>query len=83
MSKDYSYYNGENINNFEHLSRISTYNSNYYAGIGKDLLYALSDDDMTTEWFVIQDNNQPVYIGYSIATYGSPERLNFETERAS
>lgn len=81
MSKDkYAYYNGENTKNFERLTGVSVYNSNYYKGVGNDLLYALSDDDMTTEWFVIRGSASPIYIGYSTVS-GGPERLVYQTDR--
>lgn len=35
-----------------HVSEISSYNSNYYIANGR-LLYAHSDDDNTTDWWLI------------------------------
>lgn len=81
MNRDYGYYDGENVKNFEHLPVISVYNANYYRGIGKDLLYAVSDDDMSTYWYVIQGAEKPAFIGYSIVPMGAgQERLEYTTE---
>lgn len=81
MSEAYSYYDGENVSNFEHLTSISVYNHNYYRGIGKDLLFAKSDDDMTTYWYIVRENAQPKFIGYSIVPSGQgQERLEYMTE---
>jgi hypothetical protein len=47
------YINGLSTSNFIHIPEPSRYNSNYYIGLDKDLLYAKSDDDNTTEWWLI------------------------------
>jgi hypothetical protein len=80
MSK-YQYYDNVNVNNFTHIPVVSSYNHNYYEGIDGDLLYGESDDDMTTEWFVIKGGSQPEYIGYSILDPGKPERISYDTRR--
>ncbi|MGE5473155.1 MAG: hypothetical protein ACM3UU_02920 [Ignavibacteriales bacterium] len=51
-------YNGIKANEFKHIPEISYYNHNYYIGLSKndtihDLLYAESDDDNYTAWFII------------------------------
>lgn len=61
------YVEGLNINQFDHIPQISHYNHNYYKGFGNDLLYAESDDDSTTEWYLVnKSGNQSFkYIGLS------------------
>jgi len=63
------YTEGMEMSQFERVDKISVYNSNYYIGIKGDLLYALSDDDNTTEWWVISDL-EFIYIGESYTTGG-------------
>jgi hypothetical protein len=58
---------GLEMGQFKHLPEISHYNSNYYVGFGKDLLYGKSDDDNTTEWWII-DKGEPIYLGESYCT---------------
>lgn len=50
------YLDGLNMDQFDHISEISQYNHNYYKGFGNDLLYAESDDDQTTEWYLVNKN---------------------------
>ncbi len=49
---------------FERISEISGYNTNYYVGFDGDLLYGESDDDNETEWFLVRNKNFQL-IGYS------------------
>lgn len=49
MSK---YTQGMDMRKLKHIPEISHYNYNYYIGIEKDLLLAISDDDNTTEWYL-------------------------------
>lgn len=51
-------YNGIYAEAFRHISEISFYNHNYYIGLKRnsaknDLLYAESDDDNSTEWYIM------------------------------
>lgn len=60
----------------KHLSEISHYNFNYYVGLDRDLLFALSDDDNTTEWFLISGIDH-YFIGNSYTSEGDLlERLD-------
>lgn len=47
------YIDGIKMDDFEHIPQISQYNHNYYKGFDKDLLYAVSDDDQITEWYLV------------------------------
>jgi len=58
------YKEGIDMEQFFHLRRISCYNHNYYVGFGTDLLFAKSDDDNTTEWWLINGNTS-TYLGES------------------
>lgn len=62
MKKKYS--EGLQMNLFKHISEISSYNNNYYIGLDKDLLFGKSDDDNTTEWFLVL-NKEFIYLGES------------------
>ena len=68
MSTD-KYTDSMPMNNFKRISEISCYNYNYYVGIDGDLLFALSDDDNTTEWWLIRGNDS-IFIGYSYSDKG-------------
>ncbi len=65
-----TYTEGMNMLLFKHIKKISYYNHNYYIGLKGDLLFAKSDDDNTTEWYLIRGNNQPYYLGCSYVTGG-------------
>jgi hypothetical protein len=47
------YTEGLDMKQFGHIPEISQYNHNYYNGFGNDLLYGESDDDSTTEWYLV------------------------------
>jgi hypothetical protein len=53
-------YNNIKESEFKHIPEISCYNHNYYIGLKDktthDLLYAESDDDNYTEWFILIDD---------------------------
>jgi len=49
-----AYTEGLDMKQFKHIPSISVYNQNYYNGFNKDLLFASSDDDDTTEWFLVE-----------------------------
>ena len=63
MKKDYE--DGEHMDVFERIPSISKYNRNYYLGKNGDILYGLSDDDNTTEWFIVHPIYDSVYLGES------------------
>ena len=59
------YNEGLNMSGFHIVKEISNYNSNYYIGLSPfDLLYADSDDDNTTEWYLVK-NGEMIYLGES------------------
>lgn len=52
------YYDGLNMDQFKRVDDISYYNYNYYIGLDPyDLLLGVSDDDRTTEWYLIVDED--------------------------
>lgn len=67
------YPDGLQMGQFKRIDDISHYNYNYYAGFDHDLLLAESDDDNTTEWFLIR-NRCFHYLGESYVT--NDDRLN-------
>ena len=69
MLKYSKYTQGLQMNQFKLIDKISSYNYNYYIGFDKDLLFALSDDDNTTEWWVIS-NLTFHYLGESYTSEG-------------
>lgn len=71
------YIQGMNMKNLKHIPEISHYNYNYYVGIDKDLLLAVSDDDNITEWFLSQHERFDK-IGESYTSEG--EKLHLKTK---
>jgi hypothetical protein len=63
------YIHGLNMNVFNPILQVSRYNNTYYEGFNKDLLFAKSDDDNTTEWWLIV-NGDKKYLGESYANQG-------------
>jgi hypothetical protein len=61
------YIEGTDMEQFEHVPQISMYNRNYYIGFGRDLLYAHSEDDGCTEWYLISHYGVQ-HIGYSLCS---------------
>ena len=66
---DYKEYTeGLDMKQFKHVKDISCYNCNYYVGLKSgDILYGESDDDNTTEWYLIR-NMQFSYLGESYSS---------------
>ena len=64
MQRKEKYQSGLQMMQFQRLDLISVYNSNYYVGFDNDLLYAKSDDDNTTEWWLVK-NLEFIYLGES------------------
>jgi hypothetical protein len=77
MSRYDFYKDGLDMEQFKHIPEISSYNHNYYIGNNKDLLFGESDDDNTTEWWVISGEYSH-YLGESYNSEG--DKLNrYET----
>jgi hypothetical protein len=65
MILENDYPTGLNMSQFERVESISFYNHNYYKGIKKgDILHGDSDDDDTTQWYLIR-NQSMIYLGES------------------
>lgn len=75
FKKAYGIYDGIDTSIFKHIPEISFYNNNYYIGlrrendVNNDLLFAKSDDDNFTDWYVINGNSVR-YIGYEFTSEG-------------
>jgi len=72
------------INTFTHIPAISFYNHSYYIGLNRlsfknDLLFAESDDDNTTVWYLVTDKGH-MQIGYSNTSDYDNEHINYYTE---
>jgi len=67
--KHNQYKDGLALDTLNHIKELSVYNTNYYLGFDNDLIYAESDDDNTTEWYLIK-NKEFLYLGESYATEG-------------
>jgi len=72
------YIQGLDMNQFKHIPELSCYNNNYYIGFKQDgysvcdLIFGESDDDNTTEWFIINlDGGANIPLGYSYSTNGN------------
>lgn len=59
FKKKYGIYDGIDTSTFKHIPEISFYNNNYFVGLKRDknvtndLLFAHSDDDNQTDWYVL------------------------------
>ena len=71
----YGCYDGIDTKKFKHIPEISCYNHNYYIGIKRgnsvthDLLFAHSNDDNLTDWYVVNGDSVK-YIGYEYPAKG-------------
>lgn len=75
------YPNGLEMNQFERVDTISVYNHNYYKGVKDgDILHGKSDDDNTTEWYLIR-NQSMIYLGESYCSEN--DKLNRYEERCT
>jgi len=80
MRVENDYPSGLDMEQFEHVELISCYNNNFYKGIKNgDVLFGKSDDDRTTEWYLIR-NCEMSYLGES---YVENEKLNRYKERCT
>lgn len=69
MSAITKYTEGLDMSQFKLMSEISYYNNNYHIGFGRDLLFAKSDDDNTTGWWLII-KHESFYLGESHTSDG-------------
>jgi len=74
------YVNGLDMKQFKHLPDISCYNYNYYVGFGKDLILGISDDEDTTEWWMITGYFESRYLGKSYISDGE-KLIDYESHR--
>jgi len=80
MKRKFDNYNdGLDMEKFKNIESISYYCHNYHVGFGQDLLYGKSDDDNTTEWWIVK-NETFYYLGESYVSnhdflhrYDSPQ----------
>lgn len=72
-------YEGVKVVALQLLKEVSVYNFNYYTYNNK-LLFGHSDDDNTTEWFEINGDYSPKYIGESY-TSERPEVIHVYEQR--
>ena len=56
------YSTGLQMQQFKRIDEISHYNFNYYIGLDGDLLFCKSDDDNTSEWWVVV-GDRSIYLG--------------------
>lgn len=72
------YTEGLFMEQFTHVPQISSYNHNYYIGFDNDLIYAKSNDDNLTEYWLVK-NESFTFFGYSFESEDS--KLHATTER--
>lgn len=79
MIKSDIYPDGLDMKQFSRIHEISSYLFNYYIGYDGDLLFGKSDDDNTTEWYLLQ-GSKSYYLGESycknedrLKRYSSPQ----------
>lgn len=71
------YFEGLDMKQFKIISEISYYDHNYYVGFDGNLLYAHSDDDNTTEWYLVYGDREPKYLGLSYTS--NHDKLVYES----
>lgn len=59
---------GTDMRQFKHIPEVSYYDHNYYVGFDGELLYGQSDDDNTTEWYLVRGDNPSIYLGVSFTS---------------
>jgi hypothetical protein len=64
------YTTGLDMKQFTHIPKLSSYNSNYYKGLGDDIIYGKSDDNDTTAWYLIIGMDEEFYLGESYTSEG-------------
>lgn len=75
FKEKYGIYDGMDTSTFKHIPEVSFYNNNYYFGLNRnnsvtrDLLFAHSDDDNLTDWYII-NGDTVTYIGYEYVDKG-------------
>jgi len=71
------YEEGLDMNQFNRVDEISHYNHNYYIGLSPfDLLFEKSDDDDTSEWYLIKGKDT-IFLGESYCSDGDKLRVRF------
>ena len=74
------------VDRLKRIPEVSVYNHNYYSfshgKYSKLLLYGVSDDDASTEWYLIRGTMQPLFLGYS-DTRDNPEVIFREEDKLS
>lgn len=77
--KELERYAGKTPKDFEYIPEMSSYNHNYYKGYYGDILYANSDDDNCTDWYLVMDDEikSKREFGYSFASEGDKIHINW------
>ena len=77
--KELERYAGKSPKDFEHILEMSSYNHNYYKGFDGDILYANSDDDNYTDWYLVMDDEvkSKREFGYSFTSEGDKIHINW------
>lgn len=72
-------YEGVTPKELELIPEISSYNHNYYKGLNGDILYANSDDDNYTDWYLVEDDEvkNKRQFGYSLTSEGDRIHINW------
>lgn len=77
--KELERYAGKTPKDFEYIPEMSSYNHNYYKGFDGDILYADSDDDNYTDWYLVMDDEvkSKWEFGYSFTSEGDKIHINW------
>lgn len=80
--KELERYIGKTPEDFENIAEMSSYNHNYYKGMNGDILYADSDDDDYTDWYLVMDDEVKAkkHFGYSLTSEGDKIHINWLME---
>lgn len=73
-----NYYENKKASDFEYVKEKSRYNHNYYLGLKNHLLYAKSDDEEITEWYISLNGKEFQYFGFSVLSEG--DKIHLDTD---
>ena len=77
--KNLKRYEGVTPKELELIPEISSYNHNYYKGLNGDILYADSEDDCCTDWYLVEDDEvkSKRHFGYSLISEGDRIHIDY------
>ena len=74
------YTEGLNMRQFIRIPELSSYNRNYYKGLGNDIIYGRSNDNDLTEWYLVI-GDEKFYLGESYTSERDNKLYRYEEEQ--